>query len=125
VSAFQREVDADTIAYEGTREEEKEDLRTTLDVLNAEQELENAKLSLASAQHDAYLAAADVLAAIGVLDVSLFAPLEPRYDPAANFKRVQTSGALQPWEAVLEGIDRIGPAAAPAAEGPVRPPTAP
>jgi outer membrane protein len=125
VNAFQREVDADTIAYEGTREEEKEDLRTTLDVLNAEQELENAKLSLASAQHDAYLTAADVLAAIGVLDVSLFAPSEPRYDPAANFKRMQNTGALQPWAAVLEGLDRIGPAAAPAAEGPVRPPTAP
>jgi len=118
LSAYQREVDADAIAYEGTREEEQQDLRTTLDVLNAEQELENAKLSLAGAQHDLYVAATGVLATMGVLDVSLFAPSEPRYDPAEHFKRVRSSGGLSPLEQGLEALDRIGPAAGPA---PTRP----
>jgi outer membrane protein len=117
LGAFQRQVDADAIAYEGTREEEQQDLRTTLDVLNAEQELENAKLSLTGAQHDVYVDEATVLATMGVLDVSIFAPSEPRYDPADHFKRVSDSGALAPWEAMLEGLDRIGPSAAPTASG--------
>ena len=122
---FQRQVDADAIAYEGTREEEQQDLRTTLDVLNAEQELENAKLSLASAQHDVYVDEAAVLATMGVLDVSIFAPSEPRYDPADHFKRVRDAGALAPWEALLEGLDRIGPSTAPAPTAPGQLPVRP
>lgn len=125
LSAYQRQVDADAIAYEGTREEEKEDLRTTLDVLNAEQELENAKLSLAGAQHDVYVAETTVLATMGVLDVSFFVPSEPRYNPADHFNRIRNSGALAPWEAVPEGLDRIGPTSGPAPSSPGPPPAGP
>lgn len=125
LSAYQRQVDADAIAYEGTREEEQQDLRTTLDVLNAEQELENAKLSLSSAQHDVYLGATDVLATIGVLEVRLFAPSEQRYDPADHFKRVRNSGALAPVETAVEALDRIGSPAAPASTEPAKRPVAP
>jgi len=122
VKLDQQQVDADELAYEGTRQEEQQDLRTTLDVLNAEQELINAKLALESAQHDEYLAATAVLGATGALDVAIFAPGAQRYDPAVNFKHVRHAGAIAPWEAALEGIDRAAPAAGPPPPAPPRSP---
>ena len=118
--ANQAQVEADAIAYEGTREEEQQDLRTTLDVLNAAQELENAKLALAAARHDEYVAAASVLAAMGALRIEVLIPSEPRYDPAANLKHVRNAIGWTPWEPVLEGLDRLG-----APEPNPRPPPAP
>jgi outer membrane protein len=106
--ANDEQVKADAIAYEGTREEEQQDLRTTLDVLNAAQELENAKLALVGARHDEYVAAAGVLAAIGALQIEALVPSEAPYDPTANLKRVRNSVGWTPWEPAVEVIDHIG-----------------
>jgi outer membrane protein len=60
-------VEANRLALEGVRQEERVGTRTTLDVLNAEQELLNAEVTLVSAQRDAQTAAYGLLAAIGML----------------------------------------------------------
>ncbi len=60
-------VEANTLALEGVRQEERVGTRTTLDVLNAEQEMLNAEVTLVSAQRDAQTAAFGLLAAIGML----------------------------------------------------------
>lgn len=60
-------VEANKLALEGVRQEEQVGTRTTLDVLNAEQELLNAEVTLVSAQRDAQTAAYGLLAAIGML----------------------------------------------------------
>ena len=60
-------VDANKLALEGVRQEAMVGSRTTLDVLNAEQEYLNSEVSLVSAQSDAQTAAFSLLAAIGVL----------------------------------------------------------
>lgn len=60
-------VDANTLALEGVRQEAQVGSRTTLDVLNAEQEFLNAQVTLVSAQRDAQTAAFGLLAAIGML----------------------------------------------------------
>lgn len=60
-------VDANTLALEGVRQEAQVGTRTTLDVLNAEQEYLNAQVTLVSAQRDAQTAAYGLLAAIGML----------------------------------------------------------
>jgi outer membrane protein/adhesin transport system outer membrane protein len=58
--------------------------RTVLDVLNAEQELLNSRVSLVQAQRDEVLAAFQLLSAVGKLRASeLGLPVEI-YDPAAN-----------------------------------------
>src|SRR5262249_58316388 len=62
---------ADQVALEGVRAEQGVGRRTVLDILNAQQELENAQLTLVSAQHDEYLAAVAVLAATGRLDAPM------------------------------------------------------
>lgn len=103
----EQQVKATEIAYEGTRQENQVGLRTTLDVLNAEQELRNAQLALVNARHDAYVAAAAVLSAMGSLEARYLAADAPLYDPAKSFNKVQRSGAV-PWEGAVQALDSVG-----------------
>jgi outer membrane protein len=83
-------------------------LRTTLDVLNAQQELETSELALVGARHDEYVAAAAVLAAMGQLEAKDLIPNEARYDPKVNFDKVRHAIGWVPWEGVVEALDRLG-----------------
>ncbi len=56
VSSAQAQVTASEIALNGVREEAKAGQRTTLDVLNAQQALVNARVALVTAQHDRVVA---------------------------------------------------------------------
>ena len=67
IRAGQLEVRAAEIAFEGVSEEAKVGARTTLDVLDAEQELLNARGDLVTARRDEYVAAYNLLFAIGKL----------------------------------------------------------
>ena len=120
LSADEQQVKANTIAYEGVRQEQQVGLRTTLDVLNAQQELENSELALVGARHDEYVAAAGVLAAMGSLEAKDLIPNETRYDPNANFKSVRHAIGWTPWEPAVAAIDHIG-----APEPTTRPPPSP
>ncbi len=104
----EEQVRATRIAFEGVRQEAQVGLRTTLDVLNAEQELRNAELALVNAQRDEYVAAAILLSAMGKLEAKYLTPEVAQYDPTANAGRVKGSWGWVPWEPVVEGIDRIG-----------------
>jgi outer membrane protein len=107
------QVRADQIAYEGVKQEAAVGLRTTLDVLNAEQELRSAELALVNARHDEYLASATLLNAMGRLDAGTLAPGVRLYDPQAAFDKVKHAGET-PWEGLIAGLDSIGaPAIAP------------
>lgn len=107
VASNDAQVRATRIAAEGTREEQRVGLRTTLDVLNAEQEYRNAQLAYVSAQRDEYVAATALLAAAGQLDARYFAQVTP-YDPSANTRKVSRSFGWVPWEPVIEAVDSIG-----------------
>ena len=56
IEATQAQVQASEIALNGVREEARVGQRTTLDVLNAQQELVNARVALVSAQRDRVVA---------------------------------------------------------------------
>lgn len=60
-------VEANRLAHEGVTQEALVGARTTLDVLDAEQELLNAEVSLVSAEYEAQAAAYALLAAVGIL----------------------------------------------------------
>jgi len=64
------EVSAARLAFEGVQEEAKVGARTTLDVLDAEQEVLNARSSLVAARRDEYVAAYSLLASVGKLTVA-------------------------------------------------------
>src|SRR5206468_12750598 len=61
VVSFEAQVKANEVALNGVRQEALVGSRTTLDVLNAEQELLNAQVSLISARHDMQVAYYGVL----------------------------------------------------------------
>lgn len=67
IASNQAQVDADQIAYEGVKKEQEVGGRTILDVLNAQQELLNAQVSVVSSTRDAYVAAYQVLQSTGQL----------------------------------------------------------
>ena len=108
LAAYQSQVQADTAAFEGARKEEQAGLRTTIDVLNAEQEMQTAQIALNNARHDEYVASAALLAAMGTLDIGAFAPTAPRYDPDANFQKQKRSFGWVPWEGAVDAIDHVG-----------------
>ena len=56
INAAYLQIEASQIAYDGINEEVSLGARTTLDLLDAEQDLLSAKSSLASAQRDEYVA---------------------------------------------------------------------
>ena len=67
IRAGNLEIKAAKIAFEGVQEEAKVGARTTLDVLDAEQELLDARGSLVTARRDEYVAAYNLLFSIGKL----------------------------------------------------------
>ncbi|HUF55257.1 MAG TPA: TolC family outer membrane protein [Thermohalobaculum sp.] len=69
IAAGVLEVRAAELAFEGVREEAKVGARTTLDVLQTEQDLLDARGDLVAARRDEYVAAFELLAAMGLLTV--------------------------------------------------------
>ena len=67
IIAAQAQVTATEVALNGVREEARVGQRTTLDVLNAQQELVNARVALVTAQRDRVVASFTLLAAVGRL----------------------------------------------------------
>jgi len=109
VTAGQAQVKAAETALKGSQAEYGYGLRTTLDVLIADENLRAAQLSLAQSRHDAFLAAAAVLMACGRLEMHSLIPAEPTYDPRRNFERVDRL-SRSPVEAVARAVDGIGAA---------------
>jgi outer membrane protein len=89
IQATQAQVTAAEIALNGVREEARVGQRTTLDVLNAQQELVNARVSLVTAQRDRVVASYALLAAAGRLSVQVLALRVPIYDPAVHYHQVR------------------------------------
>ena len=101
------EVQANQIAYEGMQRERRLDLRSTLEVLYAEQSLVQAQLTRAGAYHDAYVAQAGLLGTMGLLEAGLLTPGNVEiYDPAKNFNRVKMTGMV-PWEYLPDALDHL------------------
>jgi outer membrane protein len=69
VDSAQQQVSAAELAYQGIRLEQETGLRSTIDVLNQEQDLLTARLALAQAQHDLIVAERQMLASMGRLQV--------------------------------------------------------
>ena len=89
ITAFSAAVRAGEIALEGVRQEAQVGSRTVLDVLDAEQELLNARVSLVGADRDAVVASVDLRQAAGTLLAStLNLPVE-KYDPEKNYRAVR------------------------------------
>jgi outer membrane protein len=91
VASAQSQVTASEIALNGVREEAKAGQRTTLDVLNAQQALVNARVALVTAQHDRVVASYAVLTAVGRLSPQVLNLPTSVYDPSVHYQQVRDS----------------------------------
>jgi outer membrane protein len=89
VDSTQAQVQAAEIALNGVREEARVGQRTTLDVLNAQQELVNARVSLVGAQRDRVVASYTLLASIGRLAPEVLGLRVPVYQPQIHYEQVR------------------------------------
>ena len=80
IQASDQRIRAAELAFEGVREEASLGARTTLDVLDAEQDLLEARISRIEAASDLYAASYSVLSASGLLTVAHLDLAVPRYD---------------------------------------------
>lgn len=93
VQSAQSQVTASEIALNGVREEAKAGQRTTLDVLNAQQALVNARVALVTAQHDRVVASYSVLNSVGRLSPIVLNLNTTVYDPSVHYHQVRDSWA--------------------------------
>ena len=89
IIAAQAQVTATEVALNGVREEARVGQRTTLDVLNAQQELVNARVSLVTAQRDRVVASYTLLAAVGRLGPEVLGLKTEVYDARVHYHQVR------------------------------------
>ncbi|WP_421836424.1 TolC family outer membrane protein [Novosphingobium sp.] len=96
ITLNQTAVDAAALSLEGVRAENTVGNRTILNILDAEQELLRAQVGLVAARRNAYVAAFNLLAAMGKAQATDLG-FDPAslYDPEANYRRVR--GRVFDW----------------------------
>lgn len=83
IQAADQGIAAAELAFAGVQEEASLGARTTLDVLDAEQDVLDVRISRIEAQTDLYTASYQLLSAAGLLTVEALQLNVPEYDPAA------------------------------------------
>lgn len=95
IAAGQEQVRAAQAAFAGVREEAALGARTTLDVLDAENDLLDARASLISAQTQRAVASYALLASMGLLTADHLRLGVPTYDPSAYYDAVRTAPTVR------------------------------
>lgn len=89
IESVQAQVRAAEIALNGVREEARVGQRTTLDVLNAQQALLNARVNLVTAQRDRVIGSYSLLSSVGRLSARTLGLNAPNYDPTIHYDQVK------------------------------------
>jgi outer membrane protein len=89
VAAAASQVEAQQLALAGIIEERKVGQRTTLDVLNSQQDLLDARVAQVQAQHDRVVAAYALLASVGKLTAKDLGLNVQIYDPTDHYNAVK------------------------------------
>ena len=89
IQAAQEQVRAAEVALNGVRMEARVGMRTTFDVLNAQQALVNAQLTLVTAQHDRVVGSYNLLSTVGRLSPQTLGLPTAIYDPRVHYQQVR------------------------------------
>lgn len=112
IQAADQGIAAAELAFAGVQEEASLGARTTLDVLDAEQDVLDARISRIEAQTDLYLSSYQLLSASGLMTVAALNLNVPEYDPAAYADMFSGAPSLinsprgQQLDSMLERIGR-------------------
>jgi outer membrane protein len=109
IQAGSLQVQAAQTAFDGVREEATLGARTTLDVLDAEQELLDARATKLQAEAQRYIGVYNLLSTMGLLTVEHLNLGVPTYDPALYYNAVKNAPITSPQGKKLQRIlDKIG-----------------
>ena len=97
IAAFESQVAAAAVALDGVEQETQVGLRTTLDVLDAEQEHFRAQINLVRAKREEIVAAYQVRSAIGALTAQQLGLPVDLYDPEEHYRSVRGSPGGWLW----------------------------
>ncbi len=86
-AALANSITANETALAGVRREALVGSRTTLDILDAEQELRDSRIEMALSRHDEYVAVYRLLAAMGAISAAGFKLPVEIYQPDAHYRR--------------------------------------
>lgn len=89
VQAFDTQIEANVVALEGVQREAAVGSRTVLDILDAEQELLNARVSHVRSQRDQFVALYELLSALGRLTAKDLGLTVDLYDPRQHYDEVR------------------------------------
>ena len=95
------------IYYEGTFEEYRAGLRSTFDVLFAQNSLRDTELALLQSRRDRYVGQAILLRQLGRLEVGKLMTGTALYDQTTNVRQAERR-ASQPLDDVFRAVDRLG-----------------
>ena len=109
LSAGERQVSSAQLAFAGMHREELYGLRSTIETLNAEQDLVSAQLNFLQNRFEEYVSRAQLLSAVGALRADALVADLNKQDPNDNFRKVHNSGRT-PLEPIAQVFDRIGSA---------------
>jgi len=104
ITSSRQQITAARVAFEGIVEEARLGARTTLDVLDTEQDLLNAQSNLVSSQRDEYVAGYTLLSAMGLLTVSHLGLPVDAYEPTIYFEAVEDGPFAPNRGAVLDRV---------------------
>ena len=90
ISATEKQAQATEIALEGVKQEFQLGTRTTLDILDAEQEYLDARVSFVTAKNDSNISLFQLFYYMGTLTPENLNMDIKKYDPNKNYKRVRT-----------------------------------
>ena len=91
---------------DGMKNEYRVGLRSTFDLLYAQQSLHSVDVSELGAVRDLYVAQATLLRRTGALEVHTLLSGVPLYDPSEHLRSVENRNAL-PWDGAVAALDRI------------------
>lgn len=104
IEATNRQITAAQEAFDGVREEANLGARTTLDVLDAEQDLLDARTARLQADAGRYVAVYQILSSMGLLTVDHLQLGIPTYDPKAYYNAVRNAPATSSRGRKLDDI---------------------
>ena len=108
IAANQKQIKAAETAYRGVKDEAEFGLRTTLDILDAEQSLMAAKVQLASTKRDEYVAAYELLNAMGLLTAKNLNLNVKEYDVTKNYDAVKDAPRKSQFLKLDNLLKRLG-----------------
>lgn len=95
------------IQLDGMINEYRVGLRSTFDVLYAQQQLRDAQVALLSSRRDKYVSEATVLRQTGLLEAQAVLTGMQLHDPATHLRDVENRNDV-PWDRLIAAIDRAG-----------------